>query len=230
MEASRATTTPVALLCLVAFVVELASQLIRPGPTHVSTKYTGRLTFLTVQTNCIGCLYFLGALVSSCGAKPMRLNFWLRRLFPLMFSLGIFLTVAYYALVHFTPQAKARRQYEIDNGVHYAHLLHHLEHALALPVLIIYARNFLFIPSRVDVPFYVGGFASFYLCFTVVINQLTGDWVYPIFDVVQNKGGNIVLMVFFCCLIGVFVGLGYLGCWVVEATSSSRKRNDSKEM
>lgn len=228
-EVSTTITHPlVAVLGFAIFVVGFGAQFCVPAPTANFAQYAGRLTFLTVQTNCIGCLYFLGVVLASVfGVKS--LNSVLRRLFPLMFSLGMFLTLAYYALDHFNPKAAKKRKQWFDNGHLYVHWSTHAEHAFALPAVLLYAKNFNLAPSRSDVPLFVGGYASLYLCFTFVTNQLTGEWVYPIFTDVQNNAGDTALVVFLLALVSLCVALGYLGCWLVEPTSTEGTKGSKQK-
>jgi hypothetical protein len=68
----------VALVCFAGFAVELGAVVLMPGPAltrPVVTQYTGWLTFLTVQTNCIGTLYVTSFLRS---AVPSFTPFFLR--------------------------------------------------------------------------------------------------------------------------------------------------------
>ena len=201
VQPSPATFIPVALLGLTAFLIEIAAQLAKPPPVAAAYQYTGRITFLTVQTNCIGCLYFLGVVASSFGIKSERLNLWLRRLFPLMFSLGTFLTIAYYGLVHFNAKNVAAWEEKYKAGDKFVYALQHLEHIFALPMVFLYASYFqLPSPPRSDVVFYTGGFAFFYVCFAVVINKLTDDWLYNVFGDVEAAGGVPCAAVHVCVL------------------------------
>ena len=56
--------------------------------------FVGRYTFLTVQTNFLGTLYF-GAAVGTVVLDAAVLDVVVVRLFPVMFALGVFLTLAY---------------------------------------------------------------------------------------------------------------------------------------
>ena len=226
---STATITQplVAILGFAAFALGVGGQLCVPSPTHNVAQYTGRLTFLTVQTNWIGTFYFLGVILATI-FEVKSLNTVLRRLFPLVFSLGAFLTIAYYALDHFNPKSAKLRQGWFDDGYLYVHWSAHVEHALALPAVLLYAKNFNFVPSRSDVPPFVGGYATLYLGFTHVLHHKTGGWVYPIFTDIQNSAGNPGLLVFQMALVSVFVALGYLGCWLTNPTSAEGSKG-SKE-
>jgi hypothetical protein len=168
--------------------------------------------------------YFLGVVLATIfnvsSLKPS-----LRRLYPLVFSLGVFLTLAYYGLDHFNPESiKIREQWSTEYP--HVYLAAHLEHCLALPVVLVYARNFNLVPSRHDVPLWVGGYASSYLGFTFVTKQLTGEWVYPIFNDVENNAGPVALTIFLAVMVSIIMAFGYLGCWL---TSPTEERKDSKQ-
>jgi len=74
----------------------------------ICTKYTGRFTFLTYQTNLIGTLFFGANLLHTLGLVDA--TFVLVHGFPLVFAMSVFLTVAYYGLDHFQPANRACRE------------------------------------------------------------------------------------------------------------------------
>ena len=98
-----ATMFGAAILGFVGFNVAMFMHMCAPPP-HLwdpqGTKYLGKLWYLTYQTNLIGCIYFGASIVGG-----QFLQTWLYHLFPLMFTLGVFLTVSYYGLEHFNKEA-----------------------------------------------------------------------------------------------------------------------------
>ena len=101
-----------ALISFGLFVVEASSGVLLMPPVSkvrpIVTKYTGRFTYLTFQTNCIGCLYFALNLLHELNL--FNGIFFLAKLFPLVFGMSAFMTVAYYGLEHFNPETRARRE------------------------------------------------------------------------------------------------------------------------
>ena len=73
----------------------------------MESRYLGRFTFLTVQSNFILTGYFgfatACAAVGGGSSSSRKLDAFAVRTFPLVFSLGAFLTFAYYGLDHFNP-------------------------------------------------------------------------------------------------------------------------------
>ena len=59
----------------------------------VCTKYTGKATFLTFQTNCIGTVFFFINLLHVLGV--VNAHSLLVHAFPLIFALSTFLTLAF---------------------------------------------------------------------------------------------------------------------------------------
>merc|ERR1712032_284924 len=127
--------------------------------------YTGRfscVTNLSVQSNWIGTVYFFCAVLATCFGFTF-LEKVLVRLFPLTFGLGFFLTIAYYALDHFNPEAVKIRRSLFQKGYKYVYVVAHLEHVFALPAVVLYARNFNATPRSSDIVGLVGGYAVAYL-------------------------------------------------------------------
>ena len=174
------------------------------------TRYLGRFVFLTVQSNWILSAYFLVCVVAIVTRRP-RVE-WLCRGFPLVFALGAFLTVAYYALDHFNPaQVQARKA--LAGRYPYIEWSAHGEHALALPSVVLFA---LFVrvehakPSSADVLRAVGYYMAFYLVVTHANKTATGLWQYPILADLTAQGGAALRTVFFAVLIGINVAFGFL--------------------
>jgi hypothetical protein len=172
----------------------------------MATRITGRLSYLTVQSNCIMLCYYL-----LCLMAPESV--WVTRLCTLNFALGANLTVAYYALVYFGDDAKRKRK--IWRGRYpWLPIASHLEHAFSLPAVI--AHTALLRPAAgVDVDrdthVFVAGYILFYLVQTHVNFAYTGAWVYAVFDDVIKAGGAPAKNVFCVVLAGIVLAFGYLG-------------------
>ena len=205
---------PVALGCFGCFAVALGSQMTIAVPARVVrpalTKYTGRLTFLTVQTNILCCLYFLGVLVTGWGLPAPAVEAVLVRTFPLCFSLGFFVTPAYYGLNHFNEQSiQIRRKF--SEKYPYVWLAAHLEHCFALPAVVAYARCLTPRVGPADTTVFVGGYAAAYLAFTLALKRATGEWVYPVFNDVYARRGVPGVLLLLAVLCSLFVLFGFVG-------------------
>jgi len=164
------------------------------------------------QTNLICAAFYLAVLF---GLKTIAVT-----LYPLAFALGTFLTVAYYGLDHFNlEQAKRRRAWE--RLYPWVHFSAHGEHALALPLTLLYAcvgrDRALALPSTGDVALYVGGYMAFYLTLTHVNKWATGMWIYPVFDDVTKAGGATGRVAFLAVLCGVIISFAFVGRAIAEA-------------
>jgi len=175
-------------------------------------KHFGRLTFLTVQSNSLLSIFFGASLLSAMVDTP-ALDAVLLRLFPLAFALGVFLTLAYYALDHFNPESVRRRQRALRKHP-YIEYGANIEHGLALPAIALFCTSLSHsapAASATDVGVFVGGYISFYLGFLHVNKYLTGLWVYPVVDDITSQYGAAGRNVFFAALLSVFLALACLG-------------------
>ena len=156
---------------------------------------------------------FFGASLYSALLDAPALDAVLVRLFPLAFALGVFLTLAYYALDHFNPESIRRRQ--LARRKHpYIEYGANIEHGLALPAVVLYTTSLSHsVPaaSFADVGIFVGGYISFYLVFIHINKILTGLWVYPVLVDITLQYGAIGRNVFFAALLSVFLALAGLG-------------------
>eukprot|EP00971_Amphidinium_carterae_P306138 6084314-Amphidinium_carterae.1 len=97
----------------------------------------GTQIFLTFQTNLLGALYYTLRMYASQGALH-SLQPTLGNLFPVIFGLGTFLTVGYYGLDHFNPEAKKlRKRIAEEKSYPAVHLLCHLVHGFSLPAVML---------------------------------------------------------------------------------------------
>jgi len=216
---------PVAAVCLGVQVTALLSNMfLAVDPRKfmpLATQYFGRLTFLTVQSNILMTAYYaavLGAVLSHENTSAQEEL--LVRLFPLCFSLGTFLTVAYYALDHFNPENVKKRAAFAKTGYPYVEIASHLEHGLALPAVLLFTYNLdvdIPGPQVEDILRYVVGYVGFYLAFTHVNKFMTGVWVYPIIEDVSKAAGHLGRTVFLLALVCVFVAFAFLGKFLLES-------------
>mmetsp|Transcript_25352 Transcript_25352/g.78196 ORF Transcript_25352/g.78196 Transcript_25352/m.78196 type:complete len:211 (-) Transcript_25352:61-693(-) len=171
------------------------------------TKYGGRLTFLTFQSNMIMLLYHhLRAFAPDAYLAVHA--------YPLAFAAGVGLTLMYYALDHFVPAKIALDNEWVAKGWSWIPIGNHVQHGLALPVALVdglyggHAGQ----TSMADVVLFVGGYTLVYLVWTVVNKYLTGLWVYDIFDVAESKLGVTPGFLCICVpVVSVYCALGVLG-------------------
>ena len=94
----------------------------------------GSLTFLTVQSNLI-CYYYSFMRLLAPDGEIVRL------LYPLAFALGVILTPLYYGLNHFVAEKIRLDGVWIKKGWVWIPLANHLEHAHALPLMLLDAAG-----------------------------------------------------------------------------------------
>lgn len=202
----------------------LSAHLMQPPPSLFDpqcSKFFGRWLYLTYQSNIMGVLYFSLALVDAVliGAEGV-LTEWLTTLFPLMFAEGTFLTLAYYALDHFNPENR-RRKDRLQAGYPLIWPASHLEHGHALPLVVMHGAM-MTLPSTVPLPTNgtvaasVGAYLLFYLLLVHLNYHKTGLWPYPVIDDVTRTGGSALRGVFFLGLMGVFFAFGVAGAAVLR--------------
>eukprot|EP00756_Hemistasia_phaeocysticola_P062674 Hpha_TRINITY_DN6127_c0_g1::TRINITY_DN6127_c0_g1_i1::g.164888::m.164888 len=178
--------------------------------------YLGRWAFLTHETNVLSTVYF-GWCVYETGFRevPNGESTVQRALFPLAFGLGSFLTTAYYALDHFNPVSVERRAHWRVHGYPYCGLAAHLEHCVALPIVVLYALTWAGPrPSWEDGWRPLLGFMVYYVVLIHLNKCATGQWVYPILDDVTKAAGWVGRSAFFMFLVGATMGLARAGVWL----------------
>ena len=191
-------------------------QLFDPG----CTKYFNRWVYLTYQSNVICTIYFGVSLVDDVLGDG-ALTPWLLMLFPLIFALGTFLTLAYYALDHFNPE-NFRRKERHKAQYPYVHWCSHLEHGHALPLVLLHGATVRLspgaeLPTSTDVARTVGVYYVFYLLWTHLNYSLTGLWQYPVINDVTRRGGIAMRIVFFAALGSLFIVFGVGGSALLHA-------------
>lgn len=178
----------ISLLCCLLSLGAVVSGFLWMVPPKIrkplACKYFGRLTFLTVQSNVLLTLYHALRYVSPESFVAVHA-------YPLAFALGAGLSLNYYCLDHFTPQKRAEDKRWIEKGYTLIPLANHLEHGLALPTALLDALygGHAGQASLRDVLVFVGGYTTFYNTLHFVNKQLTGAWLYPVFDDAQKAVG-----------------------------------------
>jgi hypothetical protein len=185
----------------------------------ICTKYTGKLSFLTYQSNIIGCVYFGTNFLHKAGI--VNANLFLVHGFPLAFALSVFLTLAYYGLDHFnSAQVERRKEFEEKGWPHFTTAAH-LEHCFALPVAVFYTLTLAddiaedIRQDGVSDLRYVAFFSSYYLIFMLLIKMATGEFVYNIYDEINAKHGLLGMFLFSVVLVALTIVLGYAGVCMV---------------
>lgn len=216
-----------ALAGFVGFNAALLSHHMMAIPTSLfdpqCSKVFGNWLYLTYQSNIMGLVYFALALINSVLSTEEGssvLTEYLIALFPLIFAVGSFLTIAYYALDHFNPE-NFRRKERYRDIYPYVHWVSHLEHGHALPLVVLHAANMQLpptapLPTRAIVTATVGVYMLFYLVLVHLNHHLTGLWPYAVIDDVTRAGGAALRCVFFLGLTGVFIALGAAGATLLH--------------
>ena len=118
----------VVALCACGFALSFVSPALWGVPVSKfspnKSQLLSRFTFLTSQTNFIGMVYYCVLF----GCSVLRIDTGIdsyqspaSTLFPLVFALGAFLTIAYYGLDHFNPESLRLRAMWCTNGYPYIH-------------------------------------------------------------------------------------------------------------
>lgn len=206
----------VAALGLIGFLVALASANMLAAPPQIfdpqASKLLGRWLYLTYQTNIICCTYFAacladGVLLESVNAQALL------RLFPLIFALGSFLTISYYALDHGNPE-NYRRKERCRPMYPYVHWCSHLEHGHALPLVLLHCATVKLpddvssLPTSRDARNIVAAYVLFYILIVHINKAHTGAWPYAVIDDMTRMGGMVLRSAFFAGLAAAFILLG----------------------
>uniref|UniRef100_A0A7S4JG79 Uncharacterized protein n=1 Tax=Paramoeba aestuarina TaxID=180227 RepID=A0A7S4JG79_9EUKA len=218
---------PVALFCLASFYCQNFSAKL-DVPVAVSNPklatYFGRYCYLTATTNLFGCFYYTAYLVTFFWRDDDNLLLYvLARLFPLMFALGVFVTVAYYVLDHFVAERVTERKRYVKNGYPHLGIARHLEHMFGAAAVCAHAWTFGdYIGDQLVEQCIAGAFTTiviffaYYVSLTHLNYQLVNQWPYPVIDLVQRKGGMIGVVAFEMILMGVVMGLAKGGLLLLE--------------
>ena len=185
----------------------LAHRFLFPPPREkcpTRTALLGSLTFLTVQSNLI-CYYYSFMRLLAPDGEIVRL------LYPLAFSLGVILTPLYYGLNHFVAEKIRLDGVWIKKGWVWIPLANHLEHAHALPLMLLDAAGSAH-AATTDAEVYVvcGGYIGLYLCITLLQKHIHGCWVYPVYDVAERKFGPAGFWLIAAPVVSISLGLGFV--------------------
>merc|ERR1712086_290547 len=137
--------------------------------------------------------------------------------FPLSFALGGLLTPLYYGLDHSNPEKQRRNQADVARGYAYVEIADHLEHGLALPLVLFHACFVGTPPDSFTTAALVSVYAASYLALTLLNHQLTGLWTYPVIDEIEKGSGWAGVLGFFSVVVGLMVGLAFAGSALATA-------------
>eukprot|EP00620_Florenciella_sp_RCC1587_P024657 CAMPEP_0182563960 /NCGR_PEP_ID=MMETSP1324-20130603/6003_1 /TAXON_ID=236786 /ORGANISM="Florenciella sp., Strain RCC1587" /LENGTH=177 /DNA_ID=CAMNT_0024777301 /DNA_START=186 /DNA_END=719 /DNA_ORIENTATION=+ len=174
-------------------------------------------------------LYYILVVVDALNPSAAT-NKAVAKLFPLFFALGVFLTLAYYVLDHPNPKNLDQKNYWFNNGYPYVHYSSHLEHCLALPMVLLHSLTLTSksgAPSNFDNIMAVGTYMAFYLGGTHVNQYVTGHWVYPICDDITNEHGDMGRNIFFAVLVATNFMFGKIGLTIVQMRRVGTKRKSA---
>lgn len=215
------------LLGCVAFATQLLSghpslgyavppEKLNPVPLRIFGEYT----FLTTQTNVFGTVYFFLCLVSWFFPGIPGFAGLSSALFPMAFGLGVFLTLAYYALDHFNEESERQRRHWTKRGYPHCNIIAHLSHMFALPVVFLHAISIDEPCLYADVR-YAAMYIAGYVVFSVWNRKMTGAWQYPILADVEAKYGGVGVLIFMAVLAGIVALLSVLGVYITKFGSAS---------
>lgn len=180
----------------------------------VCPKHLGRCLYLTYHSNVMGLLYFGAATFE--GATGALGPAALLRFFPLVFGAEAFMTIAYFALDHGNPENFRRKERNRKKYPH-VHLCSWLQHAHALPLVLLHAYTVELAPPA-ELPLTPAlGFMAYYLALVHANWLVTGRWPYAVVDDVERAGGWPARCAFFLALAGAFVGFAAGGVALLKA-------------
>ncbi len=199
----------------------------------VLTQYTGRWSFLTFHSNFLNFLYWWILLFVSIKKKKFKkIEKFCIYIYPLMFTLGVFICVGYYTLDHFNPVNMSRKIMLQQTKYPMIFYSSHCEHGHALPLSLLLAfnlkkndSNLKNIPDVSNVIYMVGGYVIFYLIEVHWIYYNTGEWVYPIIKDITMQGGDMARIIFLGILTGINILLGLIGLVLLNSMERYRDNN-----
>ena len=110
----------------------------------------------------------------------------------------------------------------------YIHYDSHLEHGLALPMVVLHACTMTTSkqgpPTNTDLLIYVGGYVLFYLLLTNLNHYATGEWVYPICEDITREFGAMPRRLFFAILLTIILCIGKLGLAIAHFRPKSKQK------
>ncbi|KJE92243.1 hypothetical protein CAOG_03247 [Capsaspora owczarzaki ATCC 30864] len=136
------------------------------------------MVFLTAQSCHIMCVYNIVLLIAAVFHLDGLAKFVSRHFRGLAFTLGMFIGIGYYALVHWSPLVRARAA-EVPHFDTIMHLMHGLPPLIALADVYVHSRagHKLLFRSHV---YHCVGYAVFYLAWSVYcVQRNDGVWPYP---------------------------------------------------
>ena len=198
---------PIAAVCAAGFLIAILAHVFLVPPPHMKRPepmLLGSLTFLTVQSNLI-CYYYSFMRLLAPDGEIVRL------LYPLAFALGVILTPLYYGLNHFVAEKIRLDGVWIKKGWVWIPLANHLEHAHALPLMLLDAAGSAHAATtNAEVYVVCGGYIGFYLLITLLQKHIHGGWVYPVYDVAEAKFGPAGFWLIAVPVVSIALGLGFV--------------------
>ena len=138
-------------------------------------------------------------------------------LFPLYFMLAVFLTVGYYALVHFNKAGIEGRKKLAANGYPNIYISKIASHSHATPLSLLMCSSMRVSPTYAQVVFSTWPFLLEYLLLTCLNKRLCGMWMYPFLEDAQRQGGRCRVFVVILLILVIGATCGLLGKWLIEA-------------
>lgn len=205
------------MLSTAGFAFAMFADLVLGAPAAVELErladYFGKWVLLTFQTNVLCLLYSI--LCTAAALWPSAtLDAWIVALFPLYFMLALFLTVGYYAVVHFNKAGMEGRRI-LAKRYPWIYVSKHASHGHATFLALVMCGALRVSPSYVEVVSSTWPFLLEYLCLTCVNKRLTQQWMYPFLDDAERSGGGkgVARVVVVIMVVGATCGL--LGKWIV---------------
>jgi hypothetical protein len=222
------TTFAIASVCLLNYAIAVWSGIYLGVPPKVYnptvTKIFGNFVYLTYCANFVGACYFSAHWLAAVSGND-ALDAALVRLFPVTFTLGCFMSVAYYGLDYFNEDNRRRKAAQ-KKHYPYCEVSSHLEHGLPLPTVLGFALSL-----RVDPASDAGSVAAqlrqqsfdlpIFICMCGYVAMLhynksaTGLWAYGLFDDVTRSAGVAGRCALVAALMLAALALSRFGIWLV---------------
>lgn len=204
--------------CLIGSVLAVGGVALEPPPSlhsPIQSRYTGRWSYLTFQTNVISALYFAMCMFTHLVPGTV-LDEYVVPCFPLAFALDLLLTPLYYALDHFNAERLQKVQHWSKRGFPYVNVASHLCHAPGAVIAFVAAFSIREVPSAHATTTGVCTYLIIYLSETVLNRWATGVWIYPVLEDVQKAAKLPGVAAFILAVCAVGASLAHLGKAIVE--------------
>ena len=198
---------------------QLWDWLCQPPPVLPGRKpFTlGRYVHMTRQTNLIGFIFFALTTFAATIGSDQAIRGALEILYPLCMTLGTFMTLAYYTLVHSNPEFIAilpkweagdpklvsRRYPKVKYSLH-------ATHAHGAPVSLLLVSATTTVPEHTALIVCV--YYALYAAMTIGVSWgVDGKWPYPFLEQAHAKGGYKQVLIVVAVLSLVCAGIGLAG-------------------